>query len=197
MHNVKKLWGTLDYSGRVLMSSAVITQAASYAANVAFVAWLVKPSTPTLWLVTLGLAVAMELALIGLKELLWRSSEGLWFGWTGLSFDWLINTGGLMTWADEMATFPPIAAVAGALGMAVVAEPGATAEAISAAASTRELVGFVVMSALGAAISAAPHILWRAALRDQVRDEDDMPAPVSARGLRDVGRGPAQGGRNG
>jgi hypothetical protein len=130
---------------------AIITQVMSYLTTLSAVAHVMRPHTETAWAITAGTALAVEIALIAMKETLFSGGAGV--GWTGFIIDGLINAGGILPWASRLLTFAPIALILGLIAVD-------TTDPMVAL-----LGGAVIGLILGFVLSIAPHRLWRTGKR--------------------------------
>lgn len=126
---------------------AVIAQLASFMTTLWAVQWIWSDG-PLVYQV--AAAAVVEFMLVGMKSALWgkRSSDQA-IGWSGFVIDTVTNLGGILPRAARLITWPPIAAVLGALGVNA-ADP-----------ATQALGGFLVALAGGILLAILPHRLWR------------------------------------
>lgn len=154
-----------------LHMGAVIAHALSYLTTLWFVQWVWADGALSYQGV---IAYGLELLLFAFKTALWSDTpEGRGVGWAGVSFDGLINMGGLVPYAPAILTFPPVAIVLAFVGWALggvgvsLAWFGAPFVQLPYNGAPIGISASVLLVALGGGIllSAAPQRLWRVAER--------------------------------
>jgi hypothetical protein len=133
------------------MIGAIIAQAFSFAATLSLVfhARPAPPVSPLDWLSTIGIALALEILFIYMKEGLFRAGAAKKIaGAVGLIFDGIINTGGVLPFSSRILTFAPIALMLGVFGVNL----GNPLHLL--------IAGVIFSTVLGFLLSILPHWLW-------------------------------------
>lgn len=128
---------------------AVITSIISWLTTYWCVLWIMQPAADAGKAVPIAVSIVAEVVLVLMKRCLFTADRDHGIGWAGLIIDALINAGGILPRAGRLLTFPPIAAMLGAIGVNA-ADP-----------ATNNGGAFIIALAIGSLLSVLPHRLWR------------------------------------
>lgn len=129
---------------------AVITSIISWLTTYWCVLWIMQPADDASKALPLGVSIVAELVLVLMKRCLFNADRGDdSIGWAGFVIDAIINAGGILPRAGRLLTFPPIAAMLGAVGLDI-ADP-----------RTNSIGAFAVAIIAGSLLSVLPHRLWK------------------------------------